>query len=137
MHRRGFTLLEMMVATLVMGIAVVGLLSSISQSLANASRLTERDRAAVLARSKMDELLLDQRLANGADVEGRFDPAITGGAEAGWRARMSRFEALPQSGPGMPALDRVELEVWWKSGPVRRAITLEGFRRDIIGPNGE
>ena len=33
MNQRGFTLLEVMVATVIMGIAIVGLLSGISQSL--------------------------------------------------------------------------------------------------------
>jgi prepilin-type N-terminal cleavage/methylation domain-containing protein len=40
MKRAGFTLLEMMVATVIMGIAVVGLLSGISSSMRNAAKLT-------------------------------------------------------------------------------------------------
>jgi Tfp pilus assembly protein PilV len=49
----------MLVATLIMGIAVIGLMSEITASMRNATRVTNRDRAALLARSKMDELLLD------------------------------------------------------------------------------
>ena len=55
-RNRGFTLLEVMVATTIMAIAVVGLLSSLSASLRNAARLTDNDRSALLARRKMDEL---------------------------------------------------------------------------------
>ena len=58
----GFTLLEMLVATVIMGMAVVGLLSNISTSLQHASRLIEHDRAALAARRTMDELLVDSRL---------------------------------------------------------------------------
>jgi type II secretion system protein I len=91
MRRGGFTLLEMLVATLIMGIAVVGLLSNISTSLQHASRLADYDRAALVARRKMNELLLDSRLPKGILVSGQFDPAATGVA-GGWRAQMTSFE---------------------------------------------
>jgi general secretion pathway protein I len=132
--RRGFTLLEILVATLLMGIAVVGLLSNISTSLRTGARLTDYDRAALLARAKMDELLLEPRLPKLSPVEGRFDAAATGGVEAGWRARASIFEAPQTAAPGMPALERIELEVWWMSGATRRKLSLEGFHRIVLAP---
>src|ERR1700693_775512 len=91
----GFTLLEMLVATLIMGIAVIGLMSEITASMRNASRVTNRDRAALLARSKMDELLLEPQLQVDSPVEGPLDPSLTGGVEGGWRARLTRFEMPP------------------------------------------
>src|SRR5205814_2063081 len=60
--RRGFTLLEVLVATTIMGVAVVTLLSALSTSVRNATRLTDYDRAALLARAKMDALLVDPAL---------------------------------------------------------------------------
>ena len=62
---RGFTLLEVMVATLIMGIAVSGVLSGLAAAARNASRLTQYDRATLLARQKMDELLVDQTVRRG------------------------------------------------------------------------
>ena len=132
-RNRGFTLLEVMVATTIMAIAVVGLLSSISASLRNAARLTDYDRSALLARRKMDELLLDRRLPRFAAVEGNWDPAATG-VEGGWRARITPFDVPPGVGAGAAVLDRVELEVWWKKGGLRRSFTLEGFRRGMLRP---
>jgi general secretion pathway protein I len=135
MRSRGFELREMLVATLIMGIAVVGLLANISASLGNAARLTGYDRAALLARQKMDELLLDQRLPKSVRFEGRFDPALTGGAEAGWRAQLTPFEAPPDARPGTEVLERLELEIWWMSGARRRTLALEGFRRGrLVAP---
>lgn len=129
MRSRGFTLLEMLVATTIMGIAVVGLLANISASLGNAARLTSHDRATLLAGQKMDELLLDQHLPKQVFFEGRFDPALTGGTEAGWRAQLTPFEAPPNARPGTEILERIELEIWWMSGARRRTLALEGFRR--------
>ena len=53
----GFTLLEVLVATLIMGVAVSGLIVGLSNSVRNAGRLASYDRAAQLARSQMTELL--------------------------------------------------------------------------------
>lgn len=136
MRNRGFTLLEMLVATLILGVAVVGLLSNISTSMRNAARLTDYDRAALLARQKMDELLLDPRLGNFATLEGAFDPALAGGVQAGWRARLTPFEMPPKAGPGVPILQRLELEIWWMNGEQRRSLALEGFRQTPLAPPG-
>ncbi len=128
--KRGFTLLEMLVATLIMGIAVVGLLSNISTSMRNGARVIEQDRVVMLARRTMDALLVDDTLPYDQVSEGRFDPAKTG-VEGGWRARLTRFEEPPGVQPGMPVLDRIELEVWWRSGPRRRSLQLEAYRRGM------
>lgn len=134
MTRRGFTLLEMLVATAIMGIAVVALLANLSTSLRNAARMTEYDRAAVLAREKMDELLVNPRLRQFAALEGEFDPSVSGGIAAGWRARLTPFEAPPEAGVGTAVLERIEFEAWWGSGASKRTVKLEGFRRSVITP---
>ena len=130
--RRGFTLLEVLVATLLMGIAVSGILSGLAAAARNASRLTGYDRAILLARQKMDELLVDDTVRRNVPLEGVFDPAIMGGGSAGWRARVAPFETAPGAGVGGWVVDRVELEVWWMDGATRHAFTLEGFRRGMM-----
>jgi len=134
MSRRGFTLLEVMVATVIMGLAVVGLMSEISQSLHNADRVTDYDRAALVARSKMDDLLLNYRLPRLTVLNGDFDPVLLGGKEGGWRARITPFEMPPQPVPGARILERVELEIWWKNAAGGRTFQLEGFRTDVLRP---
>ena len=120
---RGFTLLEMLVATVVMAVAVTGLMSALSTSMRNAARLTEYDRASMMARSKMDELIAQPRLPRRTILQG-----------PGWRAKVTPFEAAPGPQPGSPVLDRIEVEVSWMAGEQRKTFTLEGFRRSVLTP---
>jgi general secretion pathway protein I len=137
---RGFTLLEVLVATLIMGIAVSGILSSLANSTRSAARLTEYDRATLLAKSKMDELLVDHSLPRKLPMSGMFDPIQSGGTTAGWNATVYPLEQAPGAGAGKWVVDRVVLEIWWMGGspsvPVRRSYTLEGFRRGILSNGG-
>ena len=127
-RQSGFTLLEVLVATAIMGIAITGILSAISGASHNAIRLTEYDRTALLARQRMDEILVDRKYPRKIWTEGVFD------AMTGWRARVTPFEAAPGSAPGQWVLDRVELEIWWMDGPARHSFMLEGFRRGLLQP---
>jgi len=127
--QRGFTLLEMIVATTIMGIAVVGLLTGISGATRNAARLRDYDRVVQLARLRMNELLLDERLPRNTEISGLFDPALSGGLNTGWRARVTIAEESPAPAPGDLALDRIQLEIWWMAGPQRRTFALDTYRR--------
>jgi general secretion pathway protein I len=129
----GFTLLEVLVATAIMGIAIAGVMSGLAQSSRNAARLTQYDRATLLAQQKMNELLVNDSLSRKTPVEGLFPITQAGGIPAGWRARVLPFEtASGQLGPGAWVLDRVELEIWWMDGPTRRTFSLDGYRRGIL-----
>jgi general secretion pathway protein I len=125
--RRGFTLLEMIVATAVMSLAVVGLLSLLSASLRNVSRARQYDQVAMLARSKMNELLVETPLPVGQVLEGQWDKS------AGWKAVVEPFEAPPNAAPGGTQLVRIDLEVWWEEAEQRRSVRLEGFRQHLVG----
>jgi len=122
MNQRGFTLLEILVATTILGIAVVGLLSSLSTSMRNATHVTDADRAAQLARNKMEELVSDQNLPYQAVLQGTIDD------HTGWTAQIAPFEAPPRVGPGAAILQRVSLVIWWTTGGNRREYPLESYR---------
>ena len=134
MRERGFTLLEVLVATVIMAAAVVALLSNLSTSLNNASRLTSYDRAVIVARNTMNELLTRQDLPKMTVMEGTWDRAAVG-VEGGWRARLMPFERTPGAGPGAWGLDRLELEVWWMNGSQRQSLELEAFRSTVLRPD--
>ena len=137
MKRAGFTLLEVLVATTIMGIAVAGLIAGLSQSVHNASRLADYDRAAMTARTKMNDLLLDANLPLTGTVSGEFDSHEAGGmaqgVTSGWQASLRPFEAARNAGPGSVILQEVALEIWWQpvSG-TRRTIQLAGYRQARI-----
>lgn len=136
MSRRGFTLLEVLVATVILAVAVTSLLSALSTSLRSASRTTETDRAVVLARRKMDELLVDRNFPRMQPVEGRWD--ASSGLDGGWRAESTQFEAPPveEGRQNRVVLDRLQLEVWWMNGRQRRSFKVEGYKQIMLDPPG-
>src|SRR5258708_3263609 len=130
---RGFTLLEILVATAVMGTAVAALFSLLSGALGNASRLQAPSRALLLGQSRMNELLasgiesgagtqlalpLDQKL------QGHWDDQYR------WEAEATRWNTPPNIPPGQPMLVRIALDVFWKTQPGKpeRKLSLETYQ---------
>ncbi|MDZ4798845.1 MAG: prepilin-type N-terminal cleavage/methylation domain-containing protein [Bryobacteraceae bacterium] len=136
MRRRGqagFTLLEVLVATVLMAIIVIGTLSTLSTTTRNAAKLMDHDRAALFARRKLDEVLIDKKLPKVVMLEGGWDPVFTNGKQSGWRAQILPFEWPPDPTPGMMILERVQVEVWWtEQTGQRRTFQVEGFRRGML-----
>lgn len=128
--RRGFSLLEVLVATFIMAIAITGLVSNLTGSLRNASRLSDYDRVAILAKRQMDELQLNRNLPRWVQLEGGWNAATTGSVPVAWRAIITPYEYPPNPGANQPVLDRIELQLIWQN----RNYTLEGFRRGILMP---
>ena len=119
----GFTLLEVIVATAVMATAIIGLFALVNQSMSNAVRVREYDRAAMLARTRMNELLAAERLPLGERLTGD----LGGGYD--WEARVEPWEAPSNAPVGTSFLARVDLTVGWGKGPERRTIQVESYRR--------
>lgn len=133
MRRRGFTLLEVLVATAIMAIAVTTAVTALRTSLRNADRQMELNRVDALARRKMDELLAERLNPRCQSFGGVFPEAYTGGVEAGWTALATPYEVatLPPT-PGTSALERIQLEVWWKTVTGRKTMRLEAYRRTLL-----
>ena len=128
-RRRGFSLLEVLVATFIMAVAITGLVSNLTGSLRNAARLGDYDRASLLAKRKMDELSIIRGLPRWAPIEGYWDASLTGSIPVRWRAIVTPFDVPPALRPNMAVLDRIELQVSWQGG---RTFTLEGYRRGYL-----
>ena len=133
MNRRGFTLLEVLVATVIMGIAVTGMIVGLTQSVKNAGRLADYDRAVMLARTQMYDLLLNVNLPFDGSLEGDFSHAQSGGIPSGWKAALSPFDVPPNAAPGTFILQQIALEVWWEpASGGRRTMQLQSYRRVMI-----
>ena len=129
--RRGFTLLEVLVATTIMAVAVTALVGNLTGSLRNLDRLTQKDRAATLAKRKKEELLLNPGLPHYQRLAGPWDPP-NASDQQGWQLRVVPFDVPPTAGPGATVLDRLELEAWWMDGSARRAYTLVAYRPGVL-----
>jgi general secretion pathway protein I len=127
----GFSLIELIVATAIMGMAVVGLITLISVALRQAAEVRQYDRAAMLARTQMNQLLVLDPLPLGRDLAGAFD------GNSGWQARAEPFEwAIPGRETG-DVLVRIPLRVWWEKDGQRRDVQLEGYRLIRIRQGGQ
>ena len=128
-NRRGFTLLEMLVAATIMAVGIAGLMAGLSGATRNAARLRDYDRIVQLARLRMNDILADERAPLNRQIGGQFPPEAVGNLNAGWRALVTKVEQSPAPFAGDFVVDRVQLEVWWMAGDQRRAFSLESYRR--------
>lgn len=140
-NRRGFSLIEVLVATVIMAVAVSALLANLSTSTSNLIRTSDLDRIQHLAKRKMDEALSAQNPPRFIWLEGAFSVDAERRATSGWRVRYSPYEGLINS--GSESLERVELESWYLAGTKRRSFYIESYRRVFgasnapppLGPN--
>lgn len=120
-RRGGFTLLELIVATAILGIAIVGLLTLVTVSLSNAAQVSRYDHAAMLARGKMNELLAVHPLPLGQGLGGTFD------RDSGWEAQVSPLESASPGGAG-DLIVQIRLTIWWIENERRRSLDFDGYR---------
>jgi len=131
--QKGFTLLEVLVATAILGTAVAALIGLLSGALRNSERLQDPAQALLLGQSKMNELLGAGIAAEDgtvaampldAKLEGQWDDRFR------WEAVATRSRSSPQRVPGETILARIALDVYWKAGPEEqeRKLSLETYQ---------
>ena len=118
----GFSLLEMAVATLLLGMAVSGLVALTADSLRAVRNAREYDRAAEAARNSMNDILVLSPLPVRRELRG------THGRRYSWTAVAEPAEGIGDEG-GVEGLVRIRMRLWWDSGGERRTMSLETYRR--------
>lgn len=105
----GFSLMEVLVAMMILGIAFSTLFGLISGSLRNVDRIQEHDKIVRFGQMKVNELVLQiNQGVSPQQVSGSFDEKYR------WQASMEPFAALesPAGTPGY-SLVRLHLSVIW------------------------
>lgn len=114
----GFTLLEVLVATVLLASVYVGVVALSSQSLRNLTRMEPHQTAMFHAREKMTQVLLLEELAPGSS---------TGAWEDGyrWEVQVSPNAYSPKPAPNSFALFDIRVAVFWSNAPDTKSYVLE------------
>lgn len=124
-EQKGFTLIETLVAIMILAICLTVILQLFSGGMKAARISGDYTRAVFHAREKMEEILLIRKMEEGS-AEGRFDDGY------GWAAEIALHEPLPDIGAAEEAgppkemkLFRIMVSVYWDTDSRRRSFDLE------------
>ena len=129
---RGFSLVEMLVALAVMGLALSVLYQSVAGSARGSVVSSEFSQALALAESTLEDF--SAQLTIGKEEQGQF-------GDFNWQATASRIDALRGQTPDVagesPALlALVTVTVSWPSGPREREVVLTTIG-SVVEPSNE
>jgi len=123
--REGFTLVELVVAFLILVIGVTAILELVSQSALNARYAKDKTTATVLAQQKLEELLSEQDLTPG-EFEGDFGDAYP---QFRWRAQVDEVgDGDSETGTN---LLRITVAVEWVDRGQVRSVQLETLQSSV------
>lgn len=132
----GFTLLEILVATAILGAAVAGLFGLLTGSLGNMRRLRGPSQALLIGETRMNELLA-AGIATGKDMPGTIplDQKIEGqwNDQYRWEALATRFHPPEHLSPGQRIMVRFVVDVFWKpnADSAEKKLSLESYEFQI------
>ena len=123
--KQGFTLIEVVVAVAILGIALTVIIQLFAGGLRLARASKEYTRAVNYANAKMEEINSRQTLEEGI-TEGEFDDTFR------WRVTTNKVNLLPVDKPWEVKtpiqLFQVKVDVLWKPGSKERSTTVETYR---------
>ena len=123
--KKGFTLLETLVAVAVLGAAVAAVMSTLSGALRNESRAEDYQRIVLLSRAQMNELLALPRWKDGQVWRDDWN------ASAWWKARSERVPEKPGASSQDRELIRLLLTASWKTTRGQKTLEFETVRLQV------
>ncbi len=121
----GFTLIEVVVAMAILGVALTVIIELFSGGLRLGRTSVEYTRAVNYARMKMEEIAV-KPLTDEGNEEGKFDETYR------WQVAVKRVDLLPEEkGAALKPpvqLFQIKINVLWKSGIKERSTALETYR---------
>ncbi len=125
-RRSGFTLVELVVAFVILTIGVVAILELVSQSALNARYAKDRTTATLLAQQRLEELMAQPDLEAG-QLEGDFGDMFP---QFRWRAQIQEIgdSALAEAGI---SLRRIVVTVEWQDRRQIRSVQLETVQSSL------
>ncbi len=91
---RGFTLVEVLVSAILLGVGVAACLGAMGSLAKGETRIRDIERFTALARSKYDELSIEDPNATSGDQSGDFTDEGEPGVEWTWTSEASEVENL-------------------------------------------
>lgn len=125
--KKGFTLVELVVAFLILVIGVTAILELVSQSALNARYAKDKTTATVLAQQKLEELLSQPDLVPG-ETEGDFGDAYP---QFRWRAQISEVGGSTVSTESGTGLLHIVVTVEWQDRGQIRNVQLETLQAPV------
>ena len=127
----GFTLLEVVVAMVIVGSGIALALTAISGSARLESRMAEQQAAMHLARAKLDEVLQDAEVFELASDAGESHFA---GTDFGYRVQARPISLVPAAlqsrlPAGAGQAEEVAIEVFWGPKPAVQSYRLVTYRK--------
>jgi general secretion pathway protein I len=120
---RGFTLLEVLVALVIVGLGMIAVFGQVSQSLTATARLRDKTLATWVGTDRITELRLAGEFP---DVGDRSDEIEMAGVRWSYRIKTSDV--------GVADFRRVDVTVAFADQPDRPLVEVSGFLRRVDGP---
>lgn len=114
----GFTLLEVLISTVLLASVYVGVVALSSQSLRNLTRMQPHELAMDHAREKINQVLLLEELLPGTST-GTWDDGYR------WEVRIAPNFYTPKPAPGSFGLFDVRVAIFWGDAPTEKSYVLE------------
>ena len=120
---RGFTLIEVMVAAAVIGIAATALFALLSRSMVNVRKVQDLHHYQLAGEAVMNRVLLLSVLPPGGTIDGPVK-----GLDAHWAVKVTPWiPAVLEGNPG-EAVMKIEVEILWPGKSGQRNVKLEAVK---------